>query len=87
MKGVTAVKDHASTTEKHKKNAAPYDGQQSQFKSDGSLEDVQTLKFHLTQQDLIVQAEIIEALNTVAYNRSFQSANNEWYTSLQENVS
>ena len=74
-KGVTTVKDHV-TTEKHKKHAAPYAGQ-SEFNANGSLPNLQTLKSHLTPQDMITRAEIIEALNTVECNRSFQSANND----------
>ena len=74
-KGVTAVKDH-EYTDKHKKHAASYEGQ-AEFKSDGSLQDLQTLKAHLSPQDVIVRAEIIEVLNTVECNRSFKTANND----------
>lgn len=73
-KGVTAVKNHGNT-EKHKKNAGAYGGLQTSFGSSGTLQNVQTLRDHLTPQDLIVRAEIIEALNSVEFNRSFQSAN------------
>ena len=75
-KGVSSVKNHENT-EKHKKNAAAYGGQQTSFDSNGTLQNVQTIKDHLTPQDLIVRAEIIEALNSVEFNRSFQSANND----------
>ena len=43
----------------HKKHAASYEGQ-AEFKSDGSLQDLQILKAHLSLQDMIARAEIID---------------------------
>ena len=71
-KGITALGDHEATT-KHLGHAKEYEKQRL-FNDDAVLS---LSKVSLTNDELIRQAEVLEALKCVESNRSFASANGD----------